>query len=162
MINYYRFGEVSEWSKVHAWKACGVRAPAGSNPVLSAKKQLILSKLFKKEIHMKTVNFSDIVIYQIVRLNEEKGTTCLKKQEIDSFVNSFENNIKRIGTERCCVINERNLKEDIQYFCLYERGNIILKENYPKDRFINRIGALEHEVIKALTLSMKECGDQKE
>ncbi len=30
-------GEVSEWSKVHAWKACEVKASAGSNPVLSAR-----------------------------------------------------------------------------------------------------------------------------
>ena len=29
-------GEVSEWSNVHAWKACVVKATAGSNPVLSA------------------------------------------------------------------------------------------------------------------------------
>lgn len=31
-----KYGEMSEWSKVHAWKACVVKATAGSNPVLSA------------------------------------------------------------------------------------------------------------------------------
>ena len=35
-----RNGEVSEWSKVHAWKACEVQASAGPNPVLSAKSEL--------------------------------------------------------------------------------------------------------------------------
>ena len=29
-------GEVSEWLKEHAWKACVVNATAGSNPALSA------------------------------------------------------------------------------------------------------------------------------
>ena len=29
-------GEVTEWLKVHAWKACVVHATAGSNPALSA------------------------------------------------------------------------------------------------------------------------------
>ena len=29
-------GSVAEWLKAHAWKACGVKAPAGSNPVTSA------------------------------------------------------------------------------------------------------------------------------
>ena len=31
-------GEVSEWFKEHAWKACVPKGTAGSNPVLSAKK----------------------------------------------------------------------------------------------------------------------------
>lgn len=34
--NDAEIGEVSEWSNVHAWKACVVKATAGSNPVLSA------------------------------------------------------------------------------------------------------------------------------
>ncbi len=33
----YTYGEMVEWSMAHAWKACEVRASAGSNPVLSAK-----------------------------------------------------------------------------------------------------------------------------
>ena len=31
---------MAEWLKAHAWKACGARALAGSNPVLSAMKRL--------------------------------------------------------------------------------------------------------------------------
>src|SRR5205085_1760126 len=30
-------GEVTEWSKVHAWKACVQQCTAGSNPALSAR-----------------------------------------------------------------------------------------------------------------------------
>jgi hypothetical protein len=35
-INIFCLGEVSEWLKEHAWKACVVNATAGSNPALSA------------------------------------------------------------------------------------------------------------------------------
>ena len=30
------YGEVTEWSKVHAWKACVAQVTEGSNPSLSA------------------------------------------------------------------------------------------------------------------------------
>ncbi len=44
-------GEVSEWSNVHAWKACVVKATAGSNPVLSAKaNKSLFEKTFFYEI----------------------------------------------------------------------------------------------------------------
>jgi hypothetical protein len=33
---FEHLGEVSEWLKEHAWKACVVNATAGSNPALSA------------------------------------------------------------------------------------------------------------------------------
>ena len=32
----YVLGEVAEWFKAHAWKACGEQSLAGSNPVFSA------------------------------------------------------------------------------------------------------------------------------
>ena len=32
-------GEVSEWSNVHAWKACVRKRTGGSNPLLSANKR---------------------------------------------------------------------------------------------------------------------------
>lgn len=34
-------GEMAEWFKAHAWKACGVYALAGSNPVLSATNNIM-------------------------------------------------------------------------------------------------------------------------
>ena len=33
------YGEVSEWSNVHAWKACVRKRTGGSNPLLSANKK---------------------------------------------------------------------------------------------------------------------------
>ena len=42
-----KYGEMSEWSKVHAWKACVVKATAGSNPVLSA---IVLSFVNQKNV----------------------------------------------------------------------------------------------------------------
>ena len=41
-------GEVSEWSNVHAWKACIGKPIGGSNPLLSAtsKKECLYGALF--------------------------------------------------------------------------------------------------------------------
>ncbi len=42
-------GRMSEWSNVHAWKACVLRGTAGSNPVPSAnqtKRKVLLAFLF--------------------------------------------------------------------------------------------------------------------
>ncbi len=39
-----RRGEVSEWLKEHAWKACVVNATAGSNPALSADSHFLDEK----------------------------------------------------------------------------------------------------------------------
>lgn len=36
------YAEMVEWFKAHAWKACDVKASAGSNPVLCA-----ISKLYE-------------------------------------------------------------------------------------------------------------------
>ena len=40
-VRPFRRGEVSEWLKEHAWKACVRQRTAGSNPVLSAKKNRV-------------------------------------------------------------------------------------------------------------------------
>lgn len=37
---FFLFGKVAEWSNAVAWKAAVVKATAGSNPVLSAKKRV--------------------------------------------------------------------------------------------------------------------------
>ena len=37
MLYSLTHGEMSEWSNVHAWKACVLNGTAGSNPVLSAR-----------------------------------------------------------------------------------------------------------------------------
>jgi hypothetical protein len=39
---YLQFGEVSEWPKEHAWKACKRKRFEGSNPSLTA---IILKKM---------------------------------------------------------------------------------------------------------------------
>ena len=47
-------GKMAEWSNAHAWKACEVRASAGSNPVLSAKD--IVRKLYALTSNIKSLS----------------------------------------------------------------------------------------------------------
>jgi hypothetical protein len=59
----HNFGEVTEWSKVHAWKACVQQCTRGSNPRLSAIDKGDIP-VFKREIpffvafHIKSLSYA--------------------------------------------------------------------------------------------------------
>ena len=43
---FAKHGEMSEWSNVHAWKACIPKGIGGSNPLLSAKARKTPKRVF--------------------------------------------------------------------------------------------------------------------
>ena len=56
-------GEMAEWSKAHAWKACELKGSEGSNPSLSAT-QMSHFPVLREFI------FTPIFIYDIIDLNQ--------------------------------------------------------------------------------------------
>ena len=101
-VVWYLNGEVAEWFKAHAWKACGEQSLAGSNPVLSAEHSgyMVDMKVFKSVKFVITISLflsGVFIVYALFSAGTAPQNMTVREVLSEEFVGAYPQEQKRIG-----------------------------------------------------------------